>query len=72
MTEGIIQKTIEKTKRNARNTSFSDSVRVSMLLNELEQELIAEIKKEFNIYSVDWYLLQDLIKKKLIGDNNDL
>lgn len=68
MTEGIIQKILDKKRRDARNTSFSDSVRISMLFDELEQELIKEIKE--HQFDTDKYF-DDTIKTQLIGDDKE-
>lgn len=86
MTDGIIQQAINKKKRDvsllavvkspldafSNNTSFSDSVRMSMLLNELEQELIAEIEKRFNDkYCRHFNFSGEEIREYLIGDNQE-
>lgn len=60
MTEGIIQKVIAR---------YYDRVNAEdkILISFIEQELIAEIKKEFN----DRYYQHIGIIKKLIGDNQE-
>jgi len=66
MTEGIIQKVFDRYTSNF----FFEPVQ-QLHVNELEQELIAEIKKEFNDTTGKSYINDLTIRAMLIGEHRE-